>query len=198
MKEMFAYKFLVASCGFFYRVFRPAKVHGSENIPQEGGFVLVANHQHWLDPVHIAAHLPQRQYHYMAKAETFCNGFMKWLMGETGVGAIPVNRGQSDLNAIRMSMKVIADGHALAIFPQGHRSRDNSPTPFLNGASMIALRAGAPIIPVFLDGPYRLLRRADVYVGKPIDISDLGRKFDADTLNEITRRMESAVWSMKQ
>ena len=180
-----------------YKVFFPADLSGLENIPAEGGFILCANHLHWNDPIFLAAHMRKRRYHYLAKAEVFRKKLFAFILGEKGIGAIPIERGQADLNAVRKCMQIIKDGHALGIFPQGTRSRDNTPTPMLNGVSMIAMRAGAPIIPVYIDGPYRLFRRVDVRVGKPIDISDLGRKFDADTLSEVTKRIETAIWSMK-
>ena len=178
----------------FYKLFRPANVTGRENIPAEGGFVICANHMHWRDPLYLAAHVLPRRVHYLAKAELFQNKLLNRIIGDKGLGAIPINRGQADLSAIRMSLKTVADGHVLGIFPQGTRSKDNSPTPLLNGVSMIAMRAGAPIIPVYMDGPYRLFRRMDIRIGKPVDISDLGRKFDAATLDEITRRISTSIF----
>lgn len=193
------YDFLTVILPPVYNIILPSKVTGLENIPLEGGFVMCANHIHWNDPLFLAARLKsrKRRFVYLAKAEVFANKLFSLVLGEKGLGAIPIHRGQSDLAAVRASLKAVADGEALAIFPQGTRSRDNTPTPMLNGVSMIAMRAGAPIVPVYIDGPYRLFRRVDVRVGKPIDISDLGRKFDADTLSEVTRRIETAIWSMK-
>jgi len=189
------YGFLYATCRHGYQLFRPAKVTGKENIPAEGGFILCANHQHWLDPIHIAAHLGPRRYRYLAKAETFKGKFAAWFLGE-GMGAIPIKRGESDLNAIRMSLKAVADGGALGVFPQGTRSRDNTPTPMQTGVAMIALRSGAPVIPVFIEGPYRLFSRKKLAVGKPVDFSDLGRRCDSATMEEMTRRIEKAIWGL--
>ena len=191
------YDFLTVILPPVYNIILPSKVTGSENIPLEGGFVMCANHIHWNDCLFLAARIPVRRFIYLAKAEVFSNKLFKLVLGEKGLGAIPINRGQADLAAIRAALKVVADGDALGIFPQGTRSRDNTPTPMLNGVSMIAMRANVPIIPVYIDGPYRLFRRADVRIGKPIDISDLGRKFDAETLSEVTRRIETAIWGMR-
>ena len=191
------YDFLKAVMPPLYNIILPSKVTGLENIPKEGGMIMCSNHIHWTDCLFLAARMPVRRYTYLAKAEVFSNKLFKLILGEKGLGAIPINRGAADLAAIRAALKVVADGHALGIFPQGTRSRDNTPTPMLNGVSMIAMRANVPIIPVYIDGPYRLFRRTDVRIGKPIDISDLGRKFDADTLSEVTKRIETAIWSMK-
>ena len=181
----------------YYGLFWPSKVTGMENIPTEGGFIMCANHVHWRDCLFLAVRMPKRRYTYLAKAELYKNPVTRLILGDKGLGGIPINRGHSDLGAVRTALKTIADGHGLGIFPQGTRSKDNSPTPMLNGVSMIAMRAGAPIIPVYLDGPYRLFHHVDVHVGAPVDISDLGKRYDAATLGEVTRRIETAIWSMR-
>ena len=163
----------------YYNLFWPSRVKGMENIPAEGGFILCSNHVHWRDPLFLAVRLKKRRYTFLAKG---------------GLGGIPINRGHSDINAVRKALKVIADGHGLGIFPQGTRSRDNTPTPMLNGVSMIAVRAKAPIIPVYIDGPYRLFHHVDVTVGAPVDISDLGNRYDSATLTEVTSRISAAIW----
>ena len=137
----------------------------------------------------------KRNLSFLAKKELFENKFLKLLI--TALGAIPVDRGSADIAAIRASMQALKDGKCLLIFPQGTRSKDNTPTPMLNGASMIALRGGVPVIPCYIDGPYKLFRRIAIRFGKPIDFSDFGRKCDKDTLDAATGRIERAVWQMK-
>ena len=115
-----------------------------------------------------------------------------------GLDAFPVDRGHNDLNAVRTALKVLKDGHVLGLFPQGTRSPDNSRMPMLGGASMIALRAGVPVVPVFIAGPYRLFRRTPVRFGKPMTFEDLGRRMDGETIAQATQRIEDAVWSMRE
>ena len=180
---------------FFHLVF-PHRVFGRENVPAEGGFVLCINHMSGFDPIFVAACLPfKRQVHYMGKKELWNNAIMKFLLNE--LKCIPVDRGNADLSAVRTSLQVIKDGHPLGIFPQGTRSRDNTPTPFLGGASMIALRAGVPVIPCYIDGPYKLFRRSDVSFGAPIELSDFGRRCDSETLAAVTARIEQGVWGLR-
>lgn len=172
------------------------KATGCENLPEEGGFVLCANHISALDPVCIASRMPRkRTLAFLAKKELFENRLLKTII--VALGAIPVNRGGADIAAIRSSMQALRDGKCLMIFPQGTRSRDNTPTPMLTGASMIALRGGVPVIPCYIDGPYRLFHRIDIRFGKALDFSDLGRRADADTLKSATERIEAAIWSMR-
>lgn len=178
-----------------YSLLWPSKVTGLENIPDEGGFVMCANHVHWRDPLFLAVRMPKRHFTYLAKSELFKTRIARRVLGEKGLGAIPINRGQSDLNAVRLAIKTIADGHGLGIFPQGTRSRDNTPTPMLSGVAMIALRAHAPVIPVYLDGPYRLFHRVDVRIGAPVDLSEFGRRCDKETLDAVTERIAAAIWA---
>ena len=181
----------------FYNLFWPSNVTGEENIPDEGGFILCANHVHMRDPLFLAVRLPKRHFTFLAKAELFKNPILGFLIGDKGLGAIPINRGHSDLGAIREALKTIANGHGLGIFPQGTRSRDNTPTPMLTGTALIAIRANVPVLPVYIDAPYRRFHHVDIRVGKPIDLSDLGRRCDSATMEEVTHRIEKAVWGLK-
>ena len=189
------YNFVRSVMRPIYGVLFPARTSGAEHIPEHGAFIICANHVSNRDPFYLAVHAPQRQVHFMAKAELFRFKPLGALL--KGLDAFPVDRGHNDLNAVRMAMKVLADGHGLGIFPQGTRSRDNSPTPMLGGASMIALRAGVPVIPAYIGGPFRLFRRTPMRFGPALELSDLGRRFDSDTLAEATRRIEDGIWSLK-
>ena len=181
----------------FYNLFWPSKVTGEENIPDEGGFILCSNHVHMRDPLFLAVRLPKRHFTFLAKAELFKNPILGFLIGDKGLGAIPINRGHSDLGAIREALKTIANGHGLGIFPQGTRSRVNTPTPMLSGTALIAIRANVPVLPVYIDAPYRRFHHVDIRVGKPIDLSDLGRRCDSATMEEVTHRIEKAIWELK-
>lgn len=172
------------------------KTRGAENLPAEGGFVLCSNHISAVDPLYIASGLPRKKrLYYLAKKELFQNGFLNWAI--TRLGGIPVDRGNADLSAIRTSLKVIKEGYGLCIFPQGTRSRDNSRTPMLNGASMIALRANVPVIPVYIDGPYRLFGKTEIRFGKALDFSAFGRRCDQEVLSQATAMIDDAVWALK-
>lgn len=190
------YRFLCGVMRPWYAVFLPAEVDGTENIPAEGGFILCCNHVSARDPIYLAVRCRTRMLHFMGKEELFRNPLLGWVLRK--LEAFPVSRGQSDLNSVRNALGLIKDGHGLALFPQGTRSRDNSRTPMLSGTAMIALRAGCPVIPAFIGGPYRLFRKTQVSFGAPVDLSDFGRRADKLTLDAATRRIEDAVWSLKK
>lgn len=190
------YKLVWVVCRPVFDLIYPHKVEGLENIPAEGGFVLCLNHCSALDPLFVASRLPiGRRMMFMGKKELhdnrFLRPFLKWL------GLIPIDRGHADINAVRSCMQVLKEGAGLVIFPQGTRSRDNTPTPMLSGASMIALRGGVPVIPAYIDGPYRLFHHVDLRFGAPIDFSDFGRRCDQATLTQATERIEHAIWGLR-
>ena len=188
------YDFFVGLVRPIYSLLYPVQVEGAENVPAEGGCLLCANHLSNRDPIYIAIRAPRR-IHFMAKIELF--RFKPLGAAIRGLLAFPVDRGHNDLNAVRTAMKIMNDGHVLGVFPQGTRSKDNSRLPMLNGVSMIALRAQKPVIPVYIGGPYKLFRRTPLRFGKPVDLSDFGRRMDGETLTAATRRIEEAVWSME-
>lgn len=190
------YRFARVLLGAIYAVLYPARVDGLENIPAEGGFVLCCNHCSNRDPFYLALPIRNRYIHFMGKVELFRWKPLAKIL--TALGGFPVDRGHSDLGAIRTSLRLLADGHAMSLFPQGTRVKDNARTPMLEGASMIALRAGKPVIPAYIGGPYRLFRPTQLSYGKPVDLSDFGRRVDSETLNAATRRIEDAVWGLKK
>ena len=181
----------------FYNLFWPSKVTGEENIPDEGGFILCANHVHMRDPLFLAVRLPKRHFTFLAKAELFKNPLLRLVIGEKGLGAIPISRGHSDLGAIREALKTIANGHGLGIFPQGTRSRENQHTHMEAGVALIALRSGKPVLPVNISEKYHLFGRTRVTFGKPLTFEDVGRRFDREALEMVTERIESAIWAMQ-
>ncbi len=178
------------------KIIHPPKVDGLENIPQEGPFILCANHLSLRDPVLIAT-ICKRPLRFMAKQELFetkAKWFSRFLYG---IGAFPVARGEGDLSAIRTSLSVLKDGQCLGIFPQGTRrkKRDAQEPPMNAGVAMIAVRAKVPVIPVYLKAPYRLFRRMHVVVGKPLDFTSI-RRADMETLSNVTQQISGAIFSL--
>ena len=167
---------------------------GAENVAAPGGYILCANHVNARDPF-VLATCVRRRLRFMAKAELFQNRVVGGFI--SAIGAFPIRRGESDLGAVRESLKILKEGHVLGIFPQGTRSRDNRHTHMEPGVAMIALRAGAKVVPAYIDGPYRLFRRTRVFFGAPVSLDDLGRRFDRPTIDAATARIEEAIWALQ-
>jgi 1-acyl-sn-glycerol-3-phosphate acyltransferase len=160
------------------RFFSGIKVHGRENIPKEGGYLLCANHIAVRDVLLIGATCP-RQIRFVAKKELFSIPVLRSVMKV--MGAVKIDRGGNDVAAIRKSIEIAESGEIVSIFPQGHRfpATDPSQTPIKNGAGMVAYRSGCDVIPVFIKtkcNKYGIFKRVEIFYGKPIKNSELGFK----------------------
>ena len=188
------YDFLRPIVGAYCRLIWGVRPIGVEHINRSGGLVLCCNHIHARDPFALAVCI-RRHVRFMAKAELFKNRLVGAVI--TAIGAFPIRRGESDLTAVRTSISLLQQGHVLGIFPQGTRSRENERTHIEPGVAMIALRAGVPVVPAYIDGPYRLFRRTRGIVGAPVALEDLGRRFDRETLEKASGRIADAIWALK-
>lgn len=132
---------------------------GLEQIPDagEGGLVVAANHQTYIDPFWISVPI-RRPIRYLAWSEPFKNPVLGRLMDL--LGAWPLQIDKSDLGAYRRSLQWLRGGGALVIFPEGGRAEsDGQMVPFKAGAVRLALEAGAPILPVTIRGGNRVWPR---------------------------------------
>ncbi len=170
------------------------EVSGAENIPPAGPVIIVINHIAFLDPVMVLGSVPRRVVP-MAKAEAFelpvFGLFVKVY------GTIPVRRGEADMNAVKYALRCLKNGDIVLMAPEGTRSRNYQLQPAKDGAAVLALRSGAPIVPVGVTGTHRAqvywrrLQRPPVRlsVGRPFKVrfldSDNGRPSRRE-LSEIT------------
>jgi 1-acyl-sn-glycerol-3-phosphate acyltransferase len=136
-----------------FRILFGLKMHGLNNIPKEGGLLVVSNHLHNADPVLISTACT-RPIHYMAKKE-----LMKIPVVGPVIrfgGAFPVDRGRADRQAIQLATEHLRQGIAVGMFPEGTRSVSRRIERVLPGAGLIALLGNAPILPVAIVGSERL------------------------------------------
>jgi 1-acyl-sn-glycerol-3-phosphate acyltransferase len=160
------------------------RAEGVENLPEEGGFVLAANHISNLDPWPLGLPIfPKRYLRFMAKSELFW-----WPLGPLihAGGAFKVRRGQGDIEAVNTAVQLVRDGHIVVMFPHGTRQRKGLVKKYRpgahTGAARIALEAGSPLVPAAIAGTDRLARLGPLRVryGKALDLEGL----DARTATE--------------
>lgn len=166
---MIFYKVVKNSIRFLLSLIYRIEIEGKENIPIEGKAIVCSNHFNNLDPVLIGTCLP-RQINYMAKEELFSNKVFALIFKKLGV--FPVKRGGADISAIKTALKVLKDGSALGIFPEGTRSKTGKLLDAKPGAAMIAVRSQSPIIPAAIVGNYKPFTKVKIIIDKPIDLSD--------------------------
>jgi cytidylate kinase len=153
-------------------------------VPRTGPLILAANHASSADPVLIGAFLNQqlgRPLNWLGKRELLDFPLTGWLARQAGIH--PVDRDAADLEAFRSAMRVLDAGQMLAVFPEGTRSHDGALQPVREGVGMLALRSGAPVLPVaVIDSDLmwprgRLLprfgRRVTVRYGTPFTVAEV-------------------------
>ena len=134
-------------------IWRP-KVEGRENIPSHGPVILASNHLSFVDSLLIPMIAPRRVA-FIAKAEYFETKGVKGRMMKaffTAIGAIPVRRGdhRAAMDSLDQSLAVINSGGAFVIYPEGTRSLDGRLYRAKVGVGWLALKSGAPIVPMAL------------------------------------------------
>ncbi|HEX6817245.1 MAG TPA: lysophospholipid acyltransferase family protein [Ktedonobacterales bacterium] len=131
------------------------RVEGREHLPRQGAAIVASNHIASVDIPLVAYPVP-RIVHYMAKAELFQVPFVGGFIRREG--AFPVRRGEGDREALRIAERLLSEGKVIGIFPEGHRTEEHALIEAHPGVALIALRAGAPVIPVAIRGSEYALR----------------------------------------
>ena len=171
------WKFLQMLCYIFTVLVFDLKAYGKRNVPTEGGVLLLANHQSFLDPVLVAVKL-NRAVSFLARS-TLWKGAFGWLI--TSLNAFPVKQGRGDLGAMKQSIAVLQAGRALLVFPEGARTNDGEMAPLASGISLLIRRAKVPVVPVAIEGGFKAWPRSSkffkpakirVMFGEPIDFTN--------------------------
>lgn len=127
-------------------------VRGAKQVPAKGPTMLVSNHLGLTDPLPIALSL-SREVRLVGKVEIFSLFFIGW--AARMVSAIPLRRGESDRDAMRTVLDLLARGECVLVFPEGTYARVPDPAalmPMRAGAAWLAMRSGATIVPVAITG----------------------------------------------
>ena len=182
----------------------PLRFTGVEHVPRDGAFILVANHISLFDPLIVgstAGQLAGRLVHFMAKQEVRRWPVIGWLATQAGVYF--VRRGEGDRAAQRLSLELLASGEPIAVFPEGTRSRDGVLGEPRNGAALLAMRSGVPVLPVSITGSNRILprgarlprrSRVTVRVGEPFLLTrQTSGRIDRQELAAGTERIMRAI-----
>src|SRR5438067_4380616 len=187
-------------------IYRP-EIQGFEHVPATGPVILAANHQSFADEFFVPI-TARRQVFYFAKAEYFTG---RGLRGRAvasffrGLGQVPVERGdtRSAAGAIDIGVKLLGEGRALGIFPEGTRSPDGRLYKFRTGVARLAVRTGAPVVPVGLIGT-RDVQPPDtrrwhrkpvaVHFGAPLQFGHLAdQERSSRVLREITETIRAEI-----
>jgi len=174
------------------RMLTRLRVYGLEGFPREGGLVFAMNHLGWVDPLCFGAAAPRRVY-FLAKVEADRLPGLGQLI--RFFGSIPVRRGESDRDAVRLMREVARADEALGVFVEGTRQRSGVPGEAKLGAAMVALREDVPVLCGAIRGteswqPWNF-RPVSIAFGRPLSFSGLpaGSKGYREATAEIEREI---------
>ena len=187
-------RFVRALVRSWYFLLAPIRAEGAEHVPATGAAILCANHQSLTDPIGMVA-LLDRWICFMAKKELFAFPPLGALV--KALGAFAVDRGNNDLASLRTAMGVLKKGAVLGIFPQGRRAFKGG-NEFHAGVALIALRSGAPVIPIYLPNRTRFFRKTRMIIGPPVDLSAFSSHPSSEQLLEATEQIRAAVYALKE
>ena len=175
------------------------ELEGAENLPATGPVVVVSNHQSYVDIPAIMSVMPF-QIGFVAKEELGkIPVFSSWI---TRLRGLLIKRGdaRASLKTISEGVEFLKEGFSVAIFPEGTRSRGPEMGKFKAGSLKLATKAGCPILPVTIDGTYKVYEETGeikkdqsfrVVVHEPVETAGLDRK----GLTELPGKIEEIIKS---
>jgi len=151
-------------------------------VPDQGPLIVVTNHVNILEIPIIYTHLQPRPVTGFVAAHRWDSRWLRWLLDVCG--AIPLRRGEADVAAMRKGMEMLKAGYLVIVAPEGTRSGHGRLQKGHPGVVFLALRSGAPVLPVVYYGGERYRdnlrrwRRTDfhIVVGKPFYLDADGVK----------------------
>ena len=182
------------------------KMTGQCTVPRTGPVILVTNHRSAIDPAILCAAIEHRNPSFLI-AKEYSNVPLLRLLVRL-LECIPVNRDGQDINATKASIRHLRAGKILAVFIQGGIPSDGQHGELKNGAAILALRTGAPVIPAYISGTTHgksiiadiiSRHKARVTFGQPIKLSNItenGKRQEA--LSKATEVIYSKIVALGQ
>ncbi len=183
------------------------EIEGLEHVDPSGPQLLVANHSGLHDILALAANLPI-QFRWVAKKSLFRIPFMGWHMRRSGYIPIDRENPREAARSIIAAAHIIRGGVNAIAFPEGTRSRDGELGKFHSGAFALALRTGVPLVPVSLEGSYRVIVPKTLQVNpgaiirimidRPIDVNGYGQTEKHRLMEDVFQVMNRNLQDLRE
>lgn len=190
------YRIIYTIVAPFVHLLFPCRVVGMEHLP-EGGALLCANHVSGWDPIVIGLNLPRdSRLTVMAKDQLFRIPLLGPFLRKLGI--FPVKRGGSDLTAMKTAIKVLSGGNRLLVFPEGTRVEERGDVEAKGGVTMLAVRTGVPIIPIYCGKKHKFLRKTTIVFGEPYIPVIAGRRPTPDENRAIAAEVLKRIYALSE
>ncbi len=181
------------------------EIEGAENLPEKGPFIVASNHVSHVDPVVVGVACKTSQLTFMAKKELFDIPIVgPWVKA---VGCIPVERDSGSYGSLKKAVKMLKEGGSIGIFPEGRRSPDGTLKKPHPGIGLLAVKSGAPIVPIYVSGTAKVMPKGQklpkphkikARIGKIINISDgAGASGKREAYESIGEKVIGAIAALK-
>jgi 1-acyl-sn-glycerol-3-phosphate acyltransferase len=137
------------------------RTHGLENL-EAGPHIYASNHVSWFDVPALAKILPH--YKFVAKAELFKVPVFGRAMRAVGMIEIQRENRKAAFGAYDVAAERIRSGASVVVFPEGTRGREYALRPFKKGPFVLAIAAGAPIVPIIVHGTIDIMKKGSMWV----------------------------------
>lgn len=185
----------------FFALVHPCRLVGRERLPEKGG-LFCANHTGMSDPLCLLLSLGVKwNVHVMAKAELMRIPVLGWILKQAGI--FGVERGKSDVGAIKTAMKFLKSGESVLIFPEGTRikngvDKNGNESEAKTGAAMLAVRTDSMLIPVYIPEKKRWFRFTNVVIGEPFQPKVESRKGSAEEYQQIADDLMARIHALEE
>lgn len=168
---------------FYKPVFRIKKVDENK-LPDEGSYILCANHLNMLDALSVVCTC-KRKVRFICKTSMFKTKSLGWALKLSDT--IPLNRDKNDLESIKRTIKALKNGEVVGIFPEGTRKGMEKNQKAKDGAAFFALKTGTKVVPVGIQGTFKPFTKVKLIYGDPLDFSEYyGKEKDKEILEKVT------------
>jgi len=176
----------------YLALFKKFRVVGAEHIPDSGPLILVANHTTSYDPVCLQVACKERMIRFMEAREYYDQKPLTYIY--RALRMIPVNRTGNDTASVRTALRELSEDGCVGIFPEGKISDDGCLQEAHQGAALLAMLSGAPVVPAYMRGTggysgmirdFFRLNHVTLFFGPPIRFDDLRDRHREKEVREI-------------
>lgn len=177
-----------------FKVIYRVRVYGLENVLYNEQIIVCGNHWNNLDPLLISAFFP-RKIHWMAKKELFKNKLLGSII--KGLGSFPVDREKADITSTKTALKYLKEGEVLGIFPEGTRVKNKDLNTVKGGTALLALRSNSKVVPVYIEGNYKLFSKMNIYIREAMELEVEDRKkLDNEDYEKLTKNIMKRIYEI--